>query len=76
MSVLAAAAEGREAGPIGLVVILCLVVALIVLIRSMNRHLRKVPGDFSQDGDRSRDVPRRTSKDVPTDRAVRPPTDA
>jgi hypothetical protein len=43
MTVLAAAAEQREAGPIGLVVILCLLVALIFLIRSMNKHLRKVP---------------------------------
>ena len=45
MSTLAAAAEQREAGPIGLVVILCLAVALIFLIRSMNKHLRKVPGE-------------------------------
>jgi hypothetical protein len=42
---LAAATEEREAGPIGLVVILCLLVALIFLIRSMNKHLRKVPAD-------------------------------
>jgi hypothetical protein len=46
MSTLAAAAEGREAGPIGLVVVLCLLVALVFLIRSMNKHLRKVPTDF------------------------------
>jgi hypothetical protein len=51
MSILAAAAEQREAGPIGLVVILCLAVALIFLIRSMNKHLRKVPGgSFSRSG--------------------------
>jgi Na+-transporting methylmalonyl-CoA/oxaloacetate decarboxylase gamma subunit len=49
MTSLAAAAEQREAGPIGLVVVLCLLVALIFLIRSMNRHLRKVPsGSFSR----------------------------
>lgn len=48
MTVLAAAAEQREAGPIGLVVVLCLLVALIFLIRSMNRHLRKVPRGFAR----------------------------
>jgi hypothetical protein len=47
---LLAAAANREASPIALVVILLLVVALVVLIRSMNRHLRKVPGDFSRTG--------------------------
>jgi hypothetical protein len=46
--VLAAAAANREASPIALVVILLLVVALVLLIRSMNRHLRKVPGSFSR----------------------------
>lgn len=42
------AAEGREASPIGLVVVLCLVVAVVLLIRSMNRHLRRVPPTFTQ----------------------------
>jgi hypothetical protein len=45
---LAAAAENREASPIALVVILLLLVALVILIRSMNKHLRKVPGSFSR----------------------------
>jgi hypothetical protein len=45
---LLAAAANREASPIAWVVILLLVVALVVLIRSMNRHLRKVPGSFSR----------------------------
>ena len=43
---LAAAAENREASPIALVVILFLAVALVLLIRSMNKHLRKVPPSF------------------------------
>jgi hypothetical protein len=47
-TLLAAAAENREASPIGLVVILLLLVALVFLIRSMNKHLRKVPGSFSR----------------------------
>ena len=63
MNVVTVAAEGREAGPIGLVVILCLLVALIVLVRSMNRHLRKVPGEFSRGGETSPDTP----KDAPSE---------
>ena len=48
MTLLAAAAENREASPIALVVILLLVVALVFLIRSMNKHLRRVPGSFTR----------------------------
>ena len=44
----APAAENREASPIALVLILVLLVALIFLVRSMNKHLRKVPADFSR----------------------------
>jgi hypothetical protein len=43
---LAAATENREASPIALVVILFLAAALVLLIRSMNRHLRKLPSSF------------------------------
>jgi hypothetical protein len=50
---LAAAAENREASPIALVLVLLLLVALIFLIRSMNKHLRKVPDSFSR-GESSR----------------------
>jgi hypothetical protein len=41
--------HGPEFGgssPIGLVVILLLAVAVVFLIRSMNKHLRKVPSSF------------------------------
>lgn len=38
----------REASPIALVLVLILLVALIFLIRSMNKHLRKIPADFSK----------------------------
>jgi hypothetical protein len=47
-SLLAAAAENREASPIALVVILCLATAVVLLIRSMNRHLRKVSTSFPE----------------------------
>jgi hypothetical protein len=44
----APATENREASPIALVIVLVLLVALVFLIRSMNRHLRKVPSSFSR----------------------------
>ena len=40
------AAEPAQAGPLGLFVILLLGLATYFLIRSMNRHLRKVPPTF------------------------------
>ena len=58
----AAATENREASPIGLVVILLLLVALVFLVRSMNKHLRKVPGSFSRSESRS-DRPPATPRD-------------
>lgn len=39
-------AEFGKSAPIGLVIILILLVALILLIRSMNRHVRKMPESF------------------------------
>jgi len=45
---LTAAAPSGEASPIALVVILCLLVALVFLVRSMNRHLRRVPASFDR----------------------------
>jgi hypothetical protein len=43
--------KGPEFGgssPIGLVVTLLMLVAVVVLVRSMNTHLRKVPKSFDQ----------------------------
>jgi hypothetical protein len=42
----AAGPESGKAGPLALLVILLLGVATVLLIRSMNRHLRKVPPSF------------------------------
>ncbi len=39
-------AEFGKAGPIGLVIVLLLLIAVILLIRSMNRHMRKLPASF------------------------------
>ena len=42
--------DAGKGSPIGLLVVLLLVVAVYFLYRSMNRHLRKVPGHFDQQG--------------------------
>jgi hypothetical protein len=48
MALAAPATEGREASPIALVLILVLLVATIFLVRSMTRHLKKVPRSFDE----------------------------
>jgi hypothetical protein len=40
--------DAGKGSPIGLLVVLLLVVAVYFLYRSMNRHLRKVPGEFDR----------------------------
>jgi len=40
--------EFGKASPVGLVVIVLLFLATIVLIRSMNKHLRRVPASFDE----------------------------
>lgn len=47
MSLLAASDVGsRAAGPVGLVLVLLLGVALVLLIRNMDRRLRRLPREF------------------------------
>jgi hypothetical protein len=41
--------EFGKASPIGLVVILLLLIATVFLIRSMTKHLRRVPASFDDD---------------------------
>ena len=43
--------EFGKASPVGLVVILLLGIATIFLIRSMTKHLRRVPGSFDRSGE-------------------------
>nr|WP_239028701.1 hypothetical protein [Pseudonocardia acidicola] len=43
--------EFGESSPIALVVIVLLGLATVLLIRSMTKHLRKVPTSFDQQGD-------------------------
>jgi hypothetical protein len=45
--------QGEDFGkssPMGLVVMLLLLVAVVLLVRSMNKHLRRVPPSFDHDG--------------------------
>ena len=52
VEVLARDADGPEFGkasPLGLLIVLVLLVATVFLIRSMSRHLRKLPASFNRD---------------------------
>jgi hypothetical protein len=46
-------AEFGKASPIGLVVILLLLIATVFLVRSMTKHLRRVPASFDPPAERS-----------------------
>ena len=62
---LLAAAEEREASPIALVVILGLGIALVLLIRSMNKHLRRVPPQFPTEPGQPGQPVERDEQDLP-----------
>ncbi|HEX8520202.1 MAG TPA: hypothetical protein VF667_11480 [Pseudonocardia sp.] len=46
-------AEFGKASPVGLVVILLLLIATVFLIRSMTKHLRRVPSSFGPPEERA-----------------------
>ena len=53
-------AEFGKSGPIGLVIVLLLLIGVILLIRSMNRHMHKLPATFdaaTEDGAETTDHP-------------------
>jgi hypothetical protein len=52
--------EFGKASPVGLVVVVLLFLAMIVLIRSMNKHLRRVPASFDEPAATSPDTARST----------------
>ena len=66
----APATEGREASPIALVLILLLLVAVVLLVRSMGKHLRKVPPTFDD-----RDLHGRAASQADPDAAPAPAAD-
>lgn len=45
-----------KAGPLGLLLIVVLLIAVALLVRSMSRHLKKLPGSFDPD-ERAPEVP-------------------
>ncbi|HEY0814997.1 MAG TPA: hypothetical protein VGE11_17130 [Pseudonocardia sp.] len=47
--------EFGEASPIALVVVILLGIALIFLVRSMTKHLRKIPTTFDKPPDKKAD---------------------
>jgi len=51
MSLLAASeAVSRAAGPVGLLVVVLLGIATVLLVRNMDRRLKRLPRDFPEDG--------------------------
>lgn len=77
--------EFGKASPIGLLVIVVLLVATFLLIRSMNKQLRKLPPTFDEqhpeadqafdEGTDTVDDMAVTSSDVPTGDGTAPPRD-
>jgi len=57
MSTLAVATDRISAGPLGLLVVLLMFVATVLLIRNMNRHLRKLPREFPPPHVRDASIP-------------------
>jgi hypothetical protein len=49
--------EFGKASPVGLVVLVVLFLATILLVRSMNKHLRKVPASFDESAESASDAP-------------------
>ena len=50
------------AGPLGLLLTLLLLIAVLLLVRSMTRHLKRLPPTFDDDDDRVSQIP-----DTPAD---------
>ncbi len=46
-----------KAGPIGLVLIIVLAIAVALLMRSMSTHLKRIPRSFDDDGPSAQDLP-------------------
>ena len=63
--ILLAAETTSTAGPVGLFLILGLLVATVLLIRSMNGRLRKLPPSFEPPADPTTPLPEQGSGDRP-----------
>lgn len=49
--------EFGKASPLGLLIVIILLISVIILVRSMNTHLKRVPRSFDSDND-DNDEPR------------------
>lgn len=67
-------AEFGKASPIGLVVLVLLFLATILLIRSMNKQLRKVPASFDEPDDTPSDPTTPNPPDVTAPSSATPPS--
>jgi hypothetical protein len=47
--------NGSVAGPLSLLIIVLLAIGTVLLIRSMNKHLKRVPQSFPEQADRGDD---------------------
>jgi hypothetical protein len=63
-----------KAGPIGLVVILLLLIAAALLVKSMSRHLKKIPRSFDP-ADQVPDTPEELLGEPPRSAATEPGQD-
>lgn len=60
--------QGEDFGkssPVGLVVMLLFFVAVVLLVRSMNKHLRRLPESFDPPRESARESPRESSRNDP-----------
>ena len=62
-------AEFGKASPVGLVVVILLLLATVVLVRSMTKRIRRLPASFDDD---SRDAQPEAGADRPGDGSSRP----
>ena len=60
-----------KAGPLGLLLTALLAIAIVLLVKSMTRHLRRLPPSFEQ-GDEQGDQPQVVVPDSPADLVDRP----
>nr|BFE55274.1 hypothetical protein GCM10017745_87010 [Saccharothrix mutabilis subsp. capreolus] len=53
-----------KSSPLGLLILVLFFIAVFFLVRSMNKHLRKLPASFDPPGDASpADAPKKAEKD-------------
>lgn len=67
--------EFGKASPFGLLVIVLLLIGIFLLVRSMNRHLRKVPESFDEPDQPAVDAGSDAAPDAATSQSAPPDAD-